>query len=374
MQDYISTSGISISMTSYTSALENYIDWINTDGSNCFINNGDGVSATYNRLVYQIAELVEVYNKGDPTINLNFTTVRDYFDSSYYDKLITIATYLFTNEITNDSMKITYENIFDPNAKSLKIYYLDGSSESNGSYTYQTNSGVFSGYTRMISYCLMISDNYIQPQKRNQIVPLTGTWPGKYIQVQENIDYTYKVWVPDPSKSPEIDTIGSGMSNLYVALITIDNNTNKLSYAYKNSIAGYFKIITNADGSYASYSNLTIYERPTYPTGPGTDNDYRFELYYCNKIPTTKDDVLAPVYYVENMSLDELVGENGIDLNLYEQVTLWENDKTNTHLIDYFKTSEVQYKIGGISWATKSSPYFAWAMFTLHMSNYRLNH
>lgn len=389
MRYYIENENLDIDTTKYKDAMHNYIDWIlvttsrNNKGGESIKNarfgiNGDGASASFNRLVYQVAELLIVYNKGDTAIGLSKSTVQDYFDETYYTKLKSVATNLFNIEQSNDSLYLSPSD-----NGGLNFYYIDSAYQNryvknvndiDDLTHYVSGEAVLSGYIRMISYLIMIENNYITPTKRS--LNFAGEWPG--IDKTFTTNYTFTKWYPDSSQQPIISNRGSGILPNSVIAIISTNDANAIDYAYDGGIVGYFTIDVDSDGSYKGYKNLTL----NTPSSQGLSAT-KFVLVQCKEgvqIPTKQDDIIANKTYLENITLNDLMGENGIDNNLYQQITKWEDKSTLSSFINYFNPpasetgSPHQYTLNsGVSWANGSGPYFAWSMMTLHMSNYRLN-
>jgi hypothetical protein len=360
MKYYAHSESMTILFDNYDAAIENYINYVLDESAvdksgNLSISNpkighdsGDGASATFNRLVYQIAELLEVYNKGDTSIGLTSSTITPYF--TYYTLLCTIATNLFNTEQANNALSITYDSAINPTT--LIFNYIDGV---DGSTSYTLGTSVLSGYCRMISYSMMIQSGYITVTKRPSNVYPTGTWP-------TDPDTTNGL-ILDQSGEPSWDspTVPDGFVNI-IAINDIVINNDPISYwPYPSGYAGSFTITNGVISDKVFIQPILI---------PNNAVGYSFKLYYSQS--SGESTLLPSTYYVENLSVTDLIGSNGLKFNLYEQVTNWEGSVFG-NLMTYFNVSDSQYIYNTNNWSTLNSPYFAWSMMTLHMSNYKLN-
>lgn len=392
--------------TYYTPALEQDIAWIYNGPLNEIVTtSGDQVSATFNRLVFQITELVEVYNNGDSTIGLSSSDVKKYFDFEYYVKICAVLSNLLTSEISYNALTLSFTD------SSLSFYYID--SGDNTLNTYTLGSAVISGYYRMISYLLMLENNIYPQYTRNTtststIVPIQGTWP----TIDGFATSGASSLILDIDGEPNLTNSGSGMTSTngtIVAILTPSVNYSgyweyqdyKISGLDNIFVAGYFTLEVNDDGVYTGHNNVNI-NLPTY-TAPSENTV--FNLYYCNSTcPSTGPSDISHLYsvstgtttYLESMTLNQLIGDNSnYSFNLYGQATAWsskytsqtESDFTSSWM-NYFQGDQrnsveadgsgnswsADVDSGTKSWCCNSGPYFAWHMGTLHMSNYRLNH
>ena len=385
----------------YIPALENDIAWIYDGQLNEIVTtSGDQVSATFNRLVFQLTELVEVYNNGDSTIGLSSADVKRYFDFEYYVKICAVLSNLLTSEISYNALTLSFTD------SSLTFNYID--SGDNSAYTYTLGTAVISGYYRMISYLLMLENNIYPQYTRNTntsstIVPIQGTWPS--IEYYPYVGSDSYAWQLDPNGTPSITIPGTGMTDgNIVAIITpfgyYEYDTNVIHGFTGYFLAGYFTLV---DGGYSSeLSDLQII-LPSYANNAETTTDTVFNLYYCNSTcpPNGPTDishlysVTGTVTYLESMTLNQLIGNNSdYSFNLYGQADGWATVYTSTDessftssWMNYFQGDQRHSVEDGSgnnwgvgvdsntkSWCCNSGPYFAWHMGTLHMSNYRLNH
>jgi hypothetical protein len=162
IQVYISSNTIN-NMTSldtyYTPAIKRVIEWITTSSLPEIMNNsGDGPDAVFNRLSFQISELIEVYNNGDSVIGLPSNTVKTYFEFTDYHKVSSVMSALLSYEISYDGIYFDLTSTYYP-----KFYYIATGSGS----TLTTSPSIISGYTRMITYLLAIENNIFMIYKRS---------------------------------------------------------------------------------------------------------------------------------------------------------------------------------------------------------------
>lgn len=232
----------------------------------------------------------------------------------------------------------------------------------SGDDTLVGNSDIISGYYRMVSYIIY-----------SKLYPSWASEISGFTDLQEFIIPTGTVTVKDVEAEAESEDVGPSNVSVTCGGAGLDGAglESIALYDATTGIVGYFSPVSLSEGSLTAEA-LTANNWKSLSASSGST----YNLYACSELAPQAGDSNSiywgdgQIRFFENFTLQEYVADNNSVYNIYDMLGNWGTGTT----IQYFNFAGSGYgeeaEAEADGWG--NDQYFAWAIMTLHRSNYLL--